>query len=286
MTEFISGSIAACCAVTFTNPWEVVKTQLQLFGQLSQQASRPKLLDLFSHLWRTEGVKGIQRGLFSAYLYQMSMNGVRFATYDVLKKQTNGLIGVKVLENALAGGISGSLGALAGTPFNLVKTRIQSLKYNYRGTLHGLLKVFKEDGIAGLYRGAHAAMLRTGIGSSLQLSSYDFIKSLLVFHFSLSDSIHTHFLTSLMSGFITCIGMNPPDVINTRIYNQKRGLDGKSSAYRGIAHCFVKTVQTEGFMALYKGFLPLYIRTGPHTILTFIFLEKIRSVLNNLSVKI
>ncbi|KAJ1949933.1 Mitochondrial oxaloacetate carrier protein, partial [Dispira parvispora] len=30
---FLAGGLAACGAVTFTNPWEVVKTRLQLQGE-------------------------------------------------------------------------------------------------------------------------------------------------------------------------------------------------------------------------------------------------------------
>lgn len=278
MKEFIGGSVAACCAVTFTNPWDVVKTQLQLYGQLTRMVEKPKLSSLFMNLWSKEGVRGIQRGLLSAYWYQMSMNGVRFMTYDFLKKKTTNTIGIKYIENAFCGGISGALGAFVGTPFNLIKTRIQSLKYNYTGTLHGMSQVVKYEGFNGLYRGVHAAMLRTGIGSSLQLSTYDLVKGILIDRFKLrSDSIVTHFMTSLISGFITCVGMNPPDVINTRLYNQQNG----SQMYKGIADCFAKTIRKEGIMALYKGFWPLYIRTGPHTVLTFIFLEQIRIILSS-----
>lgn len=37
-------------------------------------------------------------------------------------------------------------------------------------------------------------------------------------------------------------------------------------------------VQREGVLALWKGFLPYYSRLGPHTVLTFIFLEQLNTL--------
>ena len=36
----------------------------------------------------------------------------------------------------------------------------------------------------------------------------------------------------------------------------------------------MKVVRKEGFFSLWKGFTPCYMRIGPHTVLTFIFLEQ------------
>ena len=35
-------------------------------------------------------------------------------------------------------------------------------------------------------------------------------------------------------------------------------------------------IRQEGFFALWKGFTPYYFRIGPHTVLTFIFLEQLQ----------
>jgi solute carrier family 25 oxoglutarate transporter 11 len=38
---------------------------------------------------------------------------------------------------------------------------------------------------------------------------------------------------------------------------------------------FREVVQKEGVLSLWKGFTPYYARLGPHTVLTFIFLEQL-----------
>ena len=40
----------------------------------------------------------------------------------------------------------------------------------------------------------------------------------------------------------------------------------------------MQVVRNEGFFSLWKGFTPYYARLGPHTVLTFIFLEQMNRV--------
>ena len=44
--------------------------------------------------------------------------------------------------------------------------------------------------------------------------------------------------------------------------------------YKGAADVLAKVIKNEGFFSLWKGFTPYYFRLGPHTVLTFIFLEQ------------
>lgn len=44
----------------------------------------------------------------------------------------------------------------------------------------------------------------------------------------------------------------------------------------------LKVVRHEGFFSLWKGFTPYYARLGPHTVLTFIFLEQMNAAYRRL----
>jgi solute carrier family 25 protein 34/35 len=66
-------------------------------------------------------------------------------------------------------------------------------------------------------------------------------------------------------------------VIATRLYNQPME-KGVGKLYKGAVDCLVKSVQAEGIMALYKGFLPHYFRLAPHTILTLVFWEQYKAL--------
>lgn len=53
-------------------------------------------------------------------------------------------------------------------------------------------------------------------------------------------------------------------------------IDGKPE-YKGAIDVLGKVIKNEGVFSLWKGFFPYYARLGPHTVLTFIFLEQMTS---------
>ncbi|KAI5952390.1 OAC1 [Candida jiufengensis] len=289
---FIAGGVAACGAVTFTNPIELIKTRMQLQGELSKtQKNQPKLyknpIQAFGLIYKHEGLRGLQQGLICGYFYQLGLNGCRIGLYEPsrywLSKifnpssiMDNGFIKQNLLINVVAGGISGSAGAVLASPFFLIKTRMQSFSKTgavgqqtyYHGTWDGLRQVYRHEGFKGLYRGVDAAVLRTGAGSSAQLPVYNLTKSFLLKNKLVKDnSFLLHFISASMAGLGVAIVMNPWDVVLTRMYNQKGNL------YKGPIDCFKKTIKIEGPMALYKGFWAQLFRVGPHSILTLIFME-------------
>lgn len=62
----------------------------------------------------------------------------------------------------------------------------------------------------------------------------------------------------------------------SRLYNQNGNL------YKGVFDCLAKTVRTEGFFAIYKGFLPHLARILPHTILTLSLAEQTNKLVRKL----
>ncbi|KAJ1644014.1 Mitochondrial oxaloacetate carrier protein [Coemansia asiatica] len=301
---WFAGSLASCGAVTFTNPFEVVKTRLQLQGELAR--ATPNMVKPYHNVaqafWvigRNEGIRGLQKGLGPGYMYQIMLNGTRLGFYEPVKnvlyrvftrKTSDGQKPVIPL-NVAAGGLCGMAGAALGSPFFLVKTRMQSasdfaavgFQHHYKSSIDGLRRIWNEGGLCGLYRGMDAAMMRAGAGSSVQLATYDHFKAFFsgrLAHRGLDgNSMATHFLASMVTGFFVCLVMNPFDVVSTRMYNQKAGAGGHGGAlYRNPLQCFYKTVSTEGVFSLYKGFLAHYLRLGPHTILMFVFMEQIKAI--------
>jgi hypothetical protein len=75
-----------------------------------------------------------------------------------------------------------------------------------------------------------------------------------------STSVLTHGAASFIAGFFATVGCNPVDVIKNRLMSQPTG---EGRLYSGMLDCMAKTVRNEGVMALYKGFLPQWLRLGP-----------------------
>jgi solute carrier family 25, member 34/35 len=66
----------------------------------------------------------------------------------------------------------------------------------------------------------------------------------------------------------------------SRMYNQNGNL------YKGVFDCLTKTVKTEGFLAIYKGFLPHLARILPHTILTLSLAEQTNKLMRKVEDRI
>ncbi|KAK9478106.1 mitochondrial carrier domain-containing protein [Lipomyces japonicus] len=287
---FIAGALAACGAVTVTNPIEIVKTRMQLQGELHAKGQAKKVYTgLFQSLrviLKHEGIRGWYRGLGSAYIYQIGLNGCRLGFYEPIQQETSRLLLGNPNEstlgiNVFSGATSGIMGAIAGSPFFLVKTRMQSYspafqvgtQTHYKSLFHGLRTIYSSEGFKGLYRGCASAIMRTGAGSSVQLPIYNYVKSIVQKYNIVPEGPAQHLISSAASGLGVCFVMNPWDVIMTRMYNQRGNL------YSGLFDCLVKTVKIEGPLALYKGFVPHLMRIGPHTILTLTFMEQTRKLM-------
>ena len=160
----------------------------------------------------------------------MILNGCRLGFYEPLRKRMTTAIfkdaNVQSLGvNIISGASSGMLGAAAGSPFFLVKTRLQSYspflpvgtQHGYRNAFHGLLQINRTEGVKGLYRGVGAAMIRTGFGSSMQLPTYFFAKRRLVRHLNMEEGPALHLMSSACSGFVVCCVMHPPGRSATQI---------------------------------------------------------------------
>lgn len=73
--SFFIGGIAACTAVTISNPAEVAKVRLQLQGELAKNGGErvyKSAPDVFVKTWRNEGIRGLQRGLVPAVSSQLA----------------------------------------------------------------------------------------------------------------------------------------------------------------------------------------------------------------------
>jgi len=286
---FACGGIAASIAVTVSNPAEVAKTRLQLQGELAK-AGTPKVyknaLDAIGKTYRNEGIRGIQRGLGPAYMYQILLNGSRLGFYEPFRRNINKFIGRRPDEQLpstaiLAGATSGAMGAILGNPLFLIKARMQAYspalpvgaQHHYKSSLHALSTIFRAEGPRGLVRGMDAAILRTSMGSSVQLPSYNLAKNFLVNREILpANSAWTFLASSSVSGVCVCIVMQPADTALTRMYNQPTvaGADGKQvgTLYKNPIDCLWKTAKTEGVRGWYKGSTAHFLRIAPHTIIT------------------
>uniref|UniRef100_A0A667J6G5 Solute carrier family 25 member 34 n=1 Tax=Lynx canadensis TaxID=61383 RepID=A0A667J6G5_LYNCA len=265
--DLVLGASACCLACVFTNPLEVVKTRLQLQGELRARGTYPRPYRGFfasvAAVIRADGLCGLQKGLAAGLLYQGLMNGVRFYCYSLacqagLTQQPGGTV--------VAGAVAGALGAFVGSPA-------------YLSVLGALETIWRQQGLAGLWRGVGGAVPRVMVGSAAQLATFASAKAWVQKQQWLPED---SWLVALAGGMISSVAvaavMTPFDVVSTRLYNQPVDGTGKGQLYGGLADCLVKIWRQEGPLALYKGLGPAYLRLGPHTILSMLFWDELRKL--------
>merc|ERR1712100_217735 len=116
------------------------------------------------------------------------------------------------------------------------------------------------EGMGGFYAGCWPAIQRAALVNLGELTTYDTAKKNIVVY--TGDNLKCHLLSAICSGFVASLCSTPADVAKSRIMNQAKLADG-SVQYTGTLDCWVKTVRAEGFLALYKGFMPGWLRLGP-----------------------
>ena len=125
--EFVLGGIATCGACLFTNPLEVVKTRMQLQGELKARGQYAVHYRHAAHavytIAKNDGILALQSGLVPALWYQFFMNGLRLGTYQVLVNlgfTTDKHGNISFLQSVLAGAMAGCVGSAVGSPFYMV----------------------------------------------------------------------------------------------------------------------------------------------------------------------
>jgi solute carrier family 25 (mitochondrial dicarboxylate transporter), member 10 len=205
---------------------------------------------------------------------------VRFGVYEDLKTHfaplatpTNPNPKSPITHLILMSSAAGFLGGIAGNPGDVINVRMQSdfakppqLRRNYSHAFNGLVRMVREEGPASLFRGVSANSTRALLMTASQLASYDAFKALCLTNLHMSDNMLTHFTASLAAGFVATTICSPVDVVKTRIMNA-----GTKTGVMGVLR---KSARKEGFLWIFRGWVPSFIRLGPQTICTMIIFEQ------------
>ncbi|XP_053675944.1 solute carrier family 25 member 35-like [Anopheles nili] len=295
-TDFLLGGIGSMGATLITNPLEVVKTRMQLQGELAAKGTYHKpyrsVVDAFVTIAKKDGYAALQKGLAPSLCFQFILNSCRLGIYNTANehgwtKQRNG--NQSILKSAFWGATGGFVGSALASPFFMLRTHLQSqakaeiavgYQHQHTGMVSAMKDIFKKHGIQGLYRGVAVTMPRALLGSGGQLAAFGYTKDCLLRYPIVSNQSDTFVSTvaGAVGGTVMAITMTPPDVIATRLYNQGVDAKGKGIYYNGVVDCFIKILKSEGVAGLYKGFWPHYMRIGPHATLVLLFFDELKSI--------
>ncbi|KAK9507567.1 hypothetical protein O3M35_007394 [Rhynocoris fuscipes] len=279
--KFAFGGAAGMAATCFVQPLDLIKNRMQLSGAGGGKPEYKTSFHAFKGVLRKEGFFALYNGLSAGLLRQASYTTTRLGVYNVLFTKLSGSDGSppSFVVKALCGMSAGVVGAFVGTPAEVALVRMTAdgrlpieQRRNYASVVHALVRIVREEGLTTLWRGAIPTMGRAMVVNAAQLASYSQAKEMLAKTGFFTEGIFLHFCSSMISGFITTVASLPVDIAKTRIQNMKVK-DGKPE-FKGTVDVITKIIKNEGVFSLWKGFTPYFARLGPHTVLTFIFLEQ------------
>ncbi|KAJ1957696.1 hypothetical protein GGI12_004952, partial [Dipsacomyces acuminosporus] len=149
---------------TVVAPSETIKTKL-IHDQCMPKPKYKGMVDCIQSILKGEGFTGVYRGVVPVMARQGANSCVRFASYDTLKQVLISRTNKKELPFMYSFGLgmaAGTITVYATMPFDVVKTRMQSLsaKLEYKNSFHCVWRVATEEGIFALWKGATPRLSR------------------------------------------------------------------------------------------------------------------------------
>ena len=154
-------------AFIFMTPSEVIK--------IYNINNKSSISNSIKNIYYQRGITGFWCGAISTSVKQGITQGMTFLTVgktrDYIKDNFTIL---KPYSGFLGGFIGGSLAVLVNNPLDVIKTRQQSNAISVNN-IQLLKKIFKKEGIKGLYDGAIIRSIRLGLLQAITFYIYDYL---------------------------------------------------------------------------------------------------------------
>lgn len=183
ISNVMAGGLAGAGGQIFVYPLDLARTRLALsMGKTESEREFTGLMDCLKKLYRSDGVIGLYRGLWVSTICYFFYRAVYFGFYDTYK--VRGGANANIFTKFMVANVIVAIAATSTYPLDTVRRRLmlQSGKpanaVQYKGTAHTFKKMYREEGMAGFYKGCLSNIFR-GIGGSLVLVVFDELRLLI-----------------------------------------------------------------------------------------------------------
>ncbi|KAI9027796.1 mitochondrial carrier domain-containing protein [Hyaloraphidium curvatum] len=288
--SMLAGGFAGGVEATLTYPTEYVKTQMQLQGKQGAGAKFKGPIDCVVKTVRERGIAGLYKGLSAMVIGNSAKAGVRFVAYEQFQRLVAGPDGKASSGGMMLAGLGAGMteAALVVTPTETIKTKLihdqNSPSPRFRGLTHATATIFREEGIAGIWRGVGPVMARQGANQAVRFSAYGTIKDWISKRYPVDAKgrpvtpWYVSFGSGVVAGIITVYATMPVDVVKTKM----QSLDGKQK-YGNSLRCVAMVAKEEGILAFWKGATPRLGRLMFSGAIVFTTYEQIMKVFESLN---
>lgn len=284
VTGSLSGSLATCCI----QPIDMVKVRIQL-GAAEGGSTSP--IEVTKKLLREDGVAGMYKGLSAGLTRQVFYTGARLGLYDIFtdKAKSAGEKSLPFWKTTVCALTAGGLAAVIGNPADLSLIRMQAdtmlpeaERRNYRGVGHALSSVVRDEGVAGLFKGAVPTATRAMALNFGMLGFNSLAKD------ALKDAGVTGpaqlFGASAIAGFFASFFSLPFDYVKTQVQKMKPDPVTGEVPFKGPIDCAMQQVKKGGITRLWTGFPTYYVRIAPHAMITLIAQDQVKKMWSTMGI--
>jgi len=267
MKDFIAGGIAAAVSKTSVAPIERVKLLLQVqhvSKQIAKDQQYKGMIDCFVRIPREQGFLSFWRGNMANVIRYFPTQALNFAFKDKYKQVFLGGVDKRkqfwryFAGNLASGGAAGATSLCFVYPLDFARTRLaadvgkggKGGQREFSGLGNCLTKIFKSDGLMGLYRGFFVSVQGIIIYRAAYFGFFDTAKGML------PDPKNTPLVISWMIAqtvtTISGIISYPFDTVRRRMMMQS-GRAANERIYKNTMHCWATVYKSEGGKAFFKG---------------------------------
>ncbi|XP_064484967.1 solute carrier family 25 member 32-like [Ornithodoros turicata] len=283
--HLLAGVTGGVTSTLVLHPLDLLKIRLAVNdGQLKSRPQYRGIVNAVSTILKEEGIRGFYRGVAPNCWGAGTSWGLYFLFYNSIKSWMLEGCNDKQLgpgRHMMAAAESGLLTLVITNPITMVKTRL-CLQYadhhmhvpdtrRYTGMLDAFHKVYKYEGVTGLYKGFLPGMFNVSHGA-LQFMIYEEMKKAYVNHFNIP--VHTklgtmEYLTfAALSKLLSASVTYPYQLARARMQDQHRD-------YKGLKEVVMRTWRYEGFRGFYKGVTAYFLHVTPNICIVFLMYEKL-----------
>ncbi|KAJ7065308.1 mitochondrial carrier protein RIM2 [Mycena amicta] len=203
------------------------------------------------------------------------------------------LLPAKSWQHFVAGGLGGMCGAIVTSPFDVVKTRLQSslfrekhlsmaavngvgaayapprsnVLYNFVETGHIIRDIYREESPRALFKGLGPTLVGVVPARSINFFTYGNGKQIIANNFNNGqENSWVHLTAAAIAGIVTGTATNPIWVVKTRLQLESGPKGGTGTALGGSWGTIRTIIRDEGIRGFYKGLSASYLGVTEGTI--------------------
>ncbi|KAJ8389492.1 hypothetical protein AAFF_G00120300 [Aldrovandia affinis] len=261
------------------HPLDLVKIRFAVNDGLALRPKYDGMLHCMKNIWHLEGIRGLYQGVTPNIWGTGASWGLYFFFYNAIKafNQEGRQSELSAAEHLVSAAQAGVLTLCLTNPVWVTKTRLV-LQYNtdpsrkqYKGMLDALMKIYRHEGVPGLYRGFVPGLIGTSHGA-LQFMLYEDLKrDYNKYNKMPSEAQLTpleYIAMAAVSKIFAVATTYPYQVVRARLQDQH-------NTYSGVVDVIRRTWRNEGAVGFYKGMVPNLIRVTPACCITFVVYENV-----------